>query len=152
MWKILESGEFFWGIVVGLLLSFIFAWAQAKITISMNEKTMKKTVINFCLDTIRNLENVIREMDESRDRAKAIFHDFLALIDVEVGIYGRNREHMIRLSETNRAEVRKFMNDCAVKKAEIAWRLDQFYRLDALAKEVQVAGRGPEAQHIQASH
>ena len=37
MWEILKS-EFFWGIVVGLLLSFIGAWAQAKITVSMNER------------------------------------------------------------------------------------------------------------------
>jgi hypothetical protein len=146
--EILKS-EFFWGVVVGLLLSFIGAWAQAKITVSMNETRMKRTVINFCLDTIRNLENVITEMDKSRDRAKAIFHDYLALIDVELAIYGRNREHMIQLSETSRAEVRDFMNDCAVKKAEIASKLDQFYWLDVQAKQVQAAGQGPQAQRIQ---
>jgi hypothetical protein len=69
MQEILKS-EFFWGVVVGLLLSFIGAWVQAKITVSMNETRMKKTVVNFCLDTIGNLENVIREMDKSRDRAR----------------------------------------------------------------------------------
>ena len=69
MQEILKS-EFFWGVVVGLLLSFIGAWVQAKITVSMNETRMKRTVINFCLDTIGNLENVIREMDKSRDRAR----------------------------------------------------------------------------------
>jgi hypothetical protein len=148
MLEVLKEFEFFWGIVVGLLLSFIGAWAQAKITVSMNEKKMKKTVINFCLDTIRNLQKIIKEMDESRDRTKVIFHDFLTLIEVEVTIYGRNREHMINLPETERNAVRQFMTDCAVKRAEIASKLDQFYRLDAQAKQVQAEGRGPEAQRI----
>jgi hypothetical protein len=148
MLEILKS-EFFWGIVVGLLLSFIGGWVQANLTVSINEKTMKKTVINFCLDTIRNLQSVITEMDKGRDRAKVIFAEFLALIDQELVIYQRNREHMIRLPETNRAEVRDFMNGCAVKKVEIAWQLDQFSRLINLANESQAAGRGPEAQRFQ---
>jgi hypothetical protein len=78
-----------------------------------------------------------------------IFHDYLALIDVELAVYGRNREHMIQLSETSRTEVRDFMNDCAVKKADIASKLEQFYRLDALANQVQASGQGPQAQRIQ---
>jgi lipase chaperone LimK len=56
---------------------------------------------------------------------------------------------MIRLPEANRAEIRDFMSDCAVKRAEIALKLDQFYRLDAQAKQLQAAGQGPQAQHIQ---
>lgn len=57
---------------------------------------------------------------------------------------------MIRLPETNRAKVRQFVNECAVKKAEIAWMLDQFYRFNNQANAVAAAGRGPEAQRLQA--
>lgn len=142
------KGEFFWGVIVGLLLSFFGGWVLAKFTISLTQFHHKKMVVKFCIDTIKNLQNIIKEMDSMRDRTKAIHLDFLALIDVEIGVYGRNREHLIHLTEPTRDQVRKFMNDCAVKKAEIVWKLSQYYQLDSLANQVQAQGRGPEAQRI----
>ena len=145
MMEILK-GEFFWGIVVGLFLSLLGAYALAKFNVSLTQNHQKQVVVKFVIDTIKNLQNIINEMDSTRDRTKAIHHDFLALIDVEIGVYGRNREHLIHLPEPTRNEVRKFMNDCAVKKAEIVSKLGQFYQLDSLANQILAAGRGPEAQ------
>jgi hypothetical protein len=142
------TGEFFWGIVVGLLLSFFGGWVLAKFTVSMTQANAKKLIIRFCIDTIRNIQNIIREMDSTRDRTKGIHHDFLSLLDVEITIYGRNREHLIHLPDDERNEVRKFMNDVAVKKAEVANQLDQFYRLNSLADQIQAEGRGLDSERV----
>jgi hypothetical protein len=63
------TGEFFWGIVVGLLLSFVGGWVLAKFTVSMTQANAKKVIIRFCIDTIRNIQNIIKEMDSTRERA-----------------------------------------------------------------------------------
>jgi hypothetical protein len=150
MLKILES-EFFWGIVVGLLLSFIGGWAQAKITVSMNEKNAKKRVNNFCRDTINNLQSIIQQLQTSRDRTKMIFMDYIGMIDEEVLIYRRNREHMIHLPDNVRNEVRLFMMECALSRAEIASKSDQYRRIKASADEIRAAGRAPEAGRVEQS-
>ena len=111
------KGEFFWGVIVGLLLSFFGAWLLAIISVRMIEKMQKKRLISFCIDTVKNINGIVTQIDESRDRSKAIYHDFLALIEVEVQIYGRNREHLILLPEMERNEMRKFMNIIGIKKA-----------------------------------
>jgi hypothetical protein len=147
MWAIL-TGEFFWGIVVGLILSFIGGWAQAKITVTMQQKAARKTVVRFCIDTIKNIQGVIAEMDKTRDRARAIHHDFLTLIEVEIQIYGRNREHLIHLPDELRTSVREFMNDVAIKRAEVANKLSQFYQLTEQASQLQTQGLGPQAERV----
>ena len=68
-------------------------------------------------------------MAATRDRTEVIAHDFLSLIEVEIVIYGRNREHLIRLPEASRDDVRKFMNDCSVTRAKIVHKLEQYYKL-----------------------
>jgi hypothetical protein len=75
MWAIL-TGEFFWGIVVGAVLSIAGAWFLAKFQEDRQRRHQKKVVIDFCIDTVRNLQGVIREMDKTRDRARAIHHTF----------------------------------------------------------------------------
>jgi hypothetical protein len=92
------KGEFFWGIVVGLVLSFFGGWVLAKFTVSLQQKHRKKVVRDFCTDAIKNLQSVIKEMDAARDRGRAIYADFLDLIEAEVAVWGRNREHIIHLA------------------------------------------------------
>jgi len=142
------KGEFFWGIVIGLLVSFFGGVVLAKFTILLTQRHQKKTVREFCIDVITNLQEIIKELDDTRDRAKAIHHDFLGLIEVEITVYGRNREHIILLDKSVRDAVRKFMNDCAIQRAQVVNKLDQFYRLDALANQIQAEGRGPEAERM----
>ena len=103
---------------------------------------------NFCIDLIQNLKDIIDELDQNRDRAKAIFLDILALVEAEVIVDGRNREHLIHLPPDLRVRVRKFMNVCGIKRADTASKLSEFYRLERLADEVAANGQGPEAQRI----
>lgn len=147
MLEILQ-GEFFWGIMIGLLLSFLGGWTLAKFTVTIQQANLKKTMVKFCVDTITNIQSIVSEMDSTRDRAGAIYHDFLMLIEVEIQIYGRNREHLIHLPDEERNLVRQFMNSIAIKRADVTNHLDQFYKLGRLADQTQVEGRAPEAQRI----
>lgn len=120
------TGQFFWGVVVGLLLSFVGGWTLARVTISMTQAHQKRTVVLFCADTVQNIRNIVLDLDRVRDRARIIHHDFMALIEIEVQIYGRNREHLIHLPDDVRGDVREFMNGIAIKRAEVMNRLEQF--------------------------
>lgn len=145
MLEILQ-GQFFWGIVVGLLLSLFGGWEISRSTFSRSQKHQKQAVIAFVIDIIKNLQSIVADMDSTRDRAQAIHRDFLSLIDVEIGIYGRNREHLLLLPESTRNDIRKFMTDCALKRAEITQKLDQFYRLFDLADQILAEGRATESE------
>jgi hypothetical protein len=146
MWAIL-TGEFFWGIVIGLVLSFFSAWLLARYTASFQKKQQQRVVLDFCADEIRSLQSLVKEMDDQRDRAKAIFHDYLALIDVEIGVYGRNREHIVHIPQPTRDKVRSFFNNLAVKRAEVAGNLAEFYRLSNEARGTRgEAGAALQAQ------
>lgn len=81
-----------------------------------------------------------------------IHGDFLQLLDVEIAVFGRNREHLIQLPDALRNEVRKFVADVALKKAKVAESLDAFYREDQMKKNLQLQGNGAQAQlHMNAS-
>jgi hypothetical protein len=107
------KSEFFWGIVAGLLLSFFGGWILAKFTVRLTQQGMNRTVLQFVTDTIGNLNEIIEQMETVRNKGRVINHDFLALIDVELTIYGRNREHLIHLPDSVRRKVRAYMNDVA---------------------------------------
>jgi hypothetical protein len=77
--------------------------------------------------------------------APDVFADLASLIDTELTVFQRNREHLIYLPEALRDGVRQFLNEVSIKKAVIAGKLGQFYQLDAQAKEMQAGGHGPEA-------
>src|SRR5690606_2149324 len=110
------QGEFFWGVIIGLLLSLLSGYILAQFTVRTQQKTIKETILKFSLDINRNIQAIINETDTTRDRANAIHYDFLNLIDIEIQIYGRNREHIIHIPDEERTLVRKFMNDIAIKK------------------------------------
>jgi len=143
------QGQFFWGIIIGLLLSFFGAWMLARFTVELSHKKLKQNVVKFLIDIIRNLRSTINDMDANRDRSEAIHHDFLGLIDVEIGIYARNREHLVHLSAPTRDKVRSFMNDCAIKRANIVANLEDFYPLINRAKAARSAGREVKANELE---
>lgn len=41
--------------------------------------------------------------------------------------------------------MREFMNDCAIKRAEVVQRLDLFYQLNNLANQLEAQGDAPKA-------
>src|SRR5262249_60821626 len=45
---------------------------------------------------------------------------YLSILDIEINVFCRNREHITHLPNPVRENVRKFVTDCAVRRAEIA--------------------------------
>lgn len=119
---ILTSG-FFWGVVVGVALSILGAYAGARFTIKAQNDEHRRRTRNFSIELVENVRKVVDELDDHRTRSRIIFHDFLALLDTEISIYGRNRESFILLDRNTRTTIQKFMSDAAIRRAEIAQHL-----------------------------
>jgi hypothetical protein len=72
--KVLTS-DFLWGIVVGLLISMIGAFVQAKIYADRLVIQQRSTVILFAQDVIKNIIRVAEDIEEARRRSRVIHHD-----------------------------------------------------------------------------
>jgi hypothetical protein len=149
MWIVtVLTNEFFWGVIVGLVLSVIGAYYLAVFAAKQQKKAQKDLIKNFCIDTVNNLKAIVDDMVDHRQKTQVIHHDYLALLDIEFGVFGRNREHIIHLPNPLRENVRKFVTDCAIRRAEIGNYLSQFTNLWALADRLQSQGDGPQAQRV----
>lgn len=144
------TSEFFWGIVVGLLLSLFGSFALAKFSSYITHNERKKVVRQLCGDLVKNICKIVDEMDATRDRGKLIHSDFLNLIDVEINIYGRNREHLILLPSETRDQLRQFMNDVAIKRTDVIQSLDKFYDVIRLSDQIRAEGRIDDAERMRA--
>src|SRR6266478_2109428 len=131
------TSEFVWGVIVGLVLAAFGAWLQAIFIARQQQKAQKDLIKNFCIDTVNNLKAIVEDMVNHRQRTQAIHSDYLALLDIEIGVFGRNREHIIHLPNPVRENVRKFVTDCAIRRAEIGNHLSQFTNLCTLADQLQ---------------
>jgi len=60
MISILES-DFFWGVVIGIILAFISGYYLAYMNIRLLKHYLKETVIGFCIDTVSNIQKIIEE-------------------------------------------------------------------------------------------
>jgi hypothetical protein len=91
--KILSS-EFFWGVIVGTVLAAFGGW----LTVWLQERSQKKwraeVVRTFSLDTVNNLLQTMRELQDLRGRTNSIQHDFLALLEVELCVQSFAAERM----------------------------------------------------------
>src|SRR5258707_10558289 len=142
------TSEFVWGVIVGLVLAAFGAWLQAIFIARQQQKAQKNLIKNFCIDTVNNLKAIVEDMVDHRQKANVIHNDYLALLDIEFNVFGRNREHIIHLPNLVRDNVRKFINDCAIRRAEIGNYLSQFTNLWALADQLQSQGDAPQAQRV----
>jgi hypothetical protein len=113
------TNEFVWGVILGVALTTFGAWWQARQTIRQQKEAQKELIRNFCIDTVSNIKAIVDEMVAHQQRTKGIHPDHLALLDIEWNVFGRNREHLIHLPDPAREKVRKFVTDCAIRKAEI---------------------------------
>jgi hypothetical protein len=146
MWMTVLTSEFFWGVIVGVGLTAIGAWWQARLTIRQQKKAQKELIRNFCIDTVENIKAIVDDMVADRQRANV--RDYLRLLDIEFKVFGRNREQLIHLPNPVRDEVRRFVNDCGIRRAEIGTYLTEADRLRAHADQAQSLGQGPYAQRV----
>ncbi len=145
------TSEFIWGIVLGLVIAIIGARIQAKQIIKKQVEQQRKDYLLFAQDIINNIMRVSEDIEEARRRSAAIHSDLLALIDVEVGIYGRNREHSIRLNDDLRSEVRKYMTNVALRRADVLVNLDVFYQQRKLVNDCRARGDETNALKVEAA-
>jgi hypothetical protein len=142
------TSEFFWGVIAGLLLSVIGAYCLAVFTTRQQRKAQKDLIKNFCIDTVDNIKVIVDDMVDCRQRTQVIHTDYLALLDIEFNVFSKNREHIIRLPNPVRDNVRKFVNDCAIRRAEIGNHLFQFNNSWAYANHLHTRGQMVEAQRV----
>jgi hypothetical protein len=145
------KSEFFWGIIVGAILTAIGSILIVRLQDRAQRKQRFELVRTFSIDTVKNISQIIRDLHELRNRANAIQLDFLILLETEIGIFGRNREHIIALPPDVRGPLRAFVNNCAIKRAEIGNFLTEFYRQWALADQMESSGQTPEGQRVRAN-
>jgi hypothetical protein len=126
--KLLAS-EFFWGIVIGVILSLTSAVAATKFQAIQSRNERNITIRKFLADAIGNIKEYADRLSDLRERSKVIDHEFLNLMEIEIGIYGRNREHLIWLSDDNlRKEVLDFFNRVASHIVRIRAHLNEFQK------------------------
>jgi hypothetical protein len=146
MWTVLTS-EYVWGVITGVVLTAIGTWIQTILTARQLRKAQKDLIKNLCIDTVYNLKAIVDDMVNHRQRTEVIDPDYLRLLDIEFDVFGRNREHMIHLPNPVRENVRKFVNDCAIRRAEIGAHLaHQLTNLTTLADQLQSRDDQPQAQ------
>lgn len=123
---IMLSSEYFWGLISGVVLSFASAWFLSWLGMRNSKRHLRENQKEFCAEIIENVYDVIKAMDENRERNRVIDHEFLALLDAEISIYGRNRENLILLSRPTRAKMRSFMSNVATRRAKVGRFLNMF--------------------------
>jgi hypothetical protein len=152
MWIVnVLTSEFFWGVIVGLVLSVFGTYCLAVLAARQQQKAQKDLIRNFCIDTVTNLRAIVDDMVDHRQRANVIHSDYLALLDIEFNVFSRNREHIIHLPNPVRDGVRKFVNDCAIRRGEIGGYLAQFTTSLTLANQLQSQGQASQIQQQQAT-
>ena len=104
------TSQFVWGTVLGVCLSVLTARASIYFQLRDQEERVQK----FSQDLIRNITDYAESLSEARERSHAIHHDILALIENEIGIWGRNREHLFLISDDKtRKSIRDYFSRCA---------------------------------------
>jgi hypothetical protein len=144
----LLASEFFWGIIVGLLLTILGSYLLVKFQTNEQEKSRQRLVRDFCHDTIKNIYQIIDEMNDNYAKSQVIHNDYLNLLDVEIAVFGRNREHLVVLPAELREKVRAFINQCGLRKAEISGLLTLFTNKWNQANDMETQGHGPQSQHV----
>jgi hypothetical protein len=144
----IASSEFIWGISLGVGLTWLLFYLQRRDDLRDKEHV----VASFCSDLIRNMISIIDGMDATSDSSGTIYTDFLVLLDVELSVFSRNHEHLVRLPDDLRQRVRVFITEVALTRAFILISLSEHGRVRALAEGLQTKGdsSGAEGQLLEA--
>jgi hypothetical protein len=128
--------DFTLGTIIGIVLSVFSAlllfWKQREAS-----RCAIKTV---CLDLIENISRIIDDLEENRARNRVIDHEFLDLIEVELTVFGRTREHTAILSDSVlRKSIRDFFVKIAIFRVRINLALASFSKLHQAALEPSIS-------------
>jgi hypothetical protein len=143
------TNEYFWGVVTGVVLTIIGTWLTSILTMRQQRKAQRTLVKNLCIDIVNNMRAIVDDMVDHRQRTQVIHSDYLQLLDIEFNVSGRNREQIIHLPNPVRENIRTFVTDCAIRRAEIGNYLSQFTNLMTLANRLQNTGQLSQAQQAQ---
>ncbi|MDM7983260.1 MAG: hypothetical protein QUV02_02335 [Maricaulis sp.] len=111
------------GVITGVILSALTAW----LGYTLNQRHQRRTIKRFCADIVVNIGELVDNLSETREKHRVIDHEFLDLIDVEIGIFGRNREHLIAIEDDKlRRNVRDYLTRVASHVARTRIQLRQF--------------------------
>ena len=90
------TSQFFWGIVIGLLLAVVVAAIQVRLDL----RQKRRILVAFCQELITSISELIQDLENNRDRNRIIDNEFLETISAEINVYGRNREHLILIQDS----------------------------------------------------
>lgn len=137
------TSEFLWGTILGIALSAL----SARATIYFQAAAQAKTVINFSDDLIKNISDYAASLQEARERSNAIHFDILALIENEIGIWSRNREHLFVIKdEMTRKNLRDYFSRCSKLVVDTRVSLHQFGESIRIADSQGEDDAGPNRQ------
>ena len=138
-----STSPFVWGIVIGLLLAVVVARAS----VWFDSQQRRRLVAALCMDLVKNISDLIQNLEDNRERNRVIDLEFLETITAEIFVYGRNREHLILVSDPElRIEIRDFFVRVAALLAQIRGSLSQFGEADRLGQPVLAK------MHLDAAH
>ena len=69
MWVIVViTSQFFWGVIVGLILSVVGSYSLARFSSRQQQEERKSILKNFCADTVTNIRQIIDDMDQTLNK------------------------------------------------------------------------------------
>ena len=137
--------------MVGAALTWIGSILIVRLTERSQRLQRFELVRAFSADTVSNITQIIRDLHSLRQRTNAIQIDVVLLLDVEIGVFSRNREHIIALPPGVRGRLREFVNSVAIQRAIVQNSLQEFYQQTQLAEQLKAAGNYAQHEKVKAA-
>ena len=127
--------------------------AVAAVSIWFDTLRRRRLVITLWEDLTSSVCDLIQNLEQNRERTKVIDNEFLEIINAEIIVYGRNREHLAVLPKPDqRSQIREFFTRVASLLAQIQWRLRQFYDVNQLLQTTVDPHRRTELKKVSNLH
>ncbi len=120
------TSDFLWGIIIGLVLTLLGSWALHE----KQERIKRKSIARFIEDVIQTINTYVEQINSERQTNNEYINtDYLGLINGEIELYARNREHLINIQSPElRAEIKAFLTEVSIKTARIQNEINSFTR------------------------
>ncbi len=117
------KSEFLWGTVLGVLLAALTTTIGIFTQRRFNERIIKR----LCKDLTNNILEIAEQLQDTRARSNFIDHEFIDLIEVEVAVFGRVREHISAVTDDSlRKDIRRFFTKTSVQYTRVRTHLRHF--------------------------